>query len=303
MIGGLAAIVIIILLVLRDTFSDFSFGGSSFPICKNCGRNIYSSSKVCSECEWELIQSSEKYKLLKIRRSEIGKDINKFKRKNNLRVLGIVPHFGQILGIESELKKVRQFKDLGGDFEKYVAQILKLSRYKGVNVTPAGADDGVDIYCVDIQNNKVLVQCKNFKSGKIGNNEVLKLAGSIMNEGSNKGLFISTVGFTRQAQNLKIVKDKTIKLLDWELFYDSFLASLKSKSSSTKELSYTIKCESIDCLIDVIHQFSLDKSICVCGRDQIMHLNRFNHTEWSLSNYTLNMLVETEDKSYDYWME
>lgn len=300
----IAALIAIIVYYAVDLLLPASSSRStSFPKCSNCGETNYNSRRFCSSCEWEFIKASSRFKALKIRRTEIGKEVNAFKRKNELRKLGVIPKFDQILGVDSELKKVRQFKDLGGDFEKYVAEILKLSRYTNVKTTPKGADDGVDIFCRDRQNNKVLVQCKNFKSGKIGNTEVLKLAGSMMNEGSSRGLFISTVGFTRQAQSLKVVKDKTIKLLDWEHFYKSFLTPLKSKTSSPKKLNYTVKCESVDCSKEVIHNFKSPEAICECGRRQVMHLSSNNHSEWSLSNYSLELLVEAEGKPYTYWVK
>jgi len=296
-------IALIAVVLYYAFFSEYSTRGTSFPKCSKCKQTVYNSRKYCSDCEWELIQMSSKFKALKIRRTEIGKEVNAFRRRNDLRKLGLVPNFGQILDIDSELKKVRKFNDLGVDFEKYVGEVLKLTRYTNVETTPKGPDDGVDIFCRDSKKNKVLVQCKNFKSGKIGNTDVLKLAGSMMNEGSSKGLFISTVGFTRQAQKLKIVEERRIELLDWKLFYHQFLISCISKTNSNTELQYSVACESPECSKNVIHKFNSDEAVCECGRPQMMHLSKNNHTEWSLTNFSLERLVKASGKSLDYWME
>ena len=96
------------------------------------------------------------------------------------------------------------------DFEVLISEIF---RRKGYAVRPRGGnqpDGGVDIELWQ-GNDKYLVQCKQWKSTKVGVNVVRELFGVMAAEGAVGGFVVASGGFTRDAE--KFAHGRAIELL------------------------------------------------------------------------------------------
>ena len=80
--------------------------------------------------------------------------------------------------------------------------------------TQLSQDGGVDVVAFDkrpILGGKVVIQAKRYKH-TVGVSAVRDLYGTMMNEGANKGILVTTSGYGSAAFNF--VKDKPIELID-----------------------------------------------------------------------------------------
>jgi len=81
-------------------------------------------------------------------------------------------------------------------------------------LTRSSRDGGVDCVAFDqrpILGGKVVVQAKRYKH-TVGVSAVRDLFGTMMNEGANKGILVTTAGFGPDAY--EFAKDKPIELID-----------------------------------------------------------------------------------------
>lgn len=103
------------------------------------------------------------------------------------------------------------------DFEHLVRQLFELefSRNGGeVKVTQASRDGGVDAIIFDpdpLRGGKIVVQAKRY-TNTVGVSAVRDLYGTIINEGANSGILITTSDYG--ADSYEFAKDKPIKLLN-----------------------------------------------------------------------------------------
>lgn len=132
------------------------------------------------------------YRLEQIKKSEIEKTI-KIQKVEEL--LNIEPH----------------------KFEHVCADLLKQQGYEEVKVTKRSNDKGVDIICKK-GFIKYVVQCKRY-SNPVGSQDMQMFIGAMQNAEADKGIYITTSKFTREAQlmastnNIELV-DK-LKLAEW----------------------------------------------------------------------------------------
>jgi restriction system protein len=103
------------------------------------------------------------------------------------------------------------------DFEHLVAQLFEWEFSKNgieVKVTRASRDRGVDAILFDpnpLTGGKYVLQAKRY-TRTVDVSSVRDLYGTVMNEGANKGILITTAGFG--ADSYEFVKDKPISLVD-----------------------------------------------------------------------------------------
>jgi restriction system protein len=103
------------------------------------------------------------------------------------------------------------------DFEHLVAQLFEWEFSKGgaqVRVTRASRDRGVDAILFDpdpIRGGKYVIQAKRY-TRTVDVSAVRDLYGTVMNEGANRGILISTANFGPDAYEFS--KDKPISLID-----------------------------------------------------------------------------------------
>lgn len=99
------------------------------------------------------------------------------------------------------------------DFEVLVANLFGKMGLD-TKLTRASRDGGVDAIAFDtrpVLGGKVVIQAKRYR-GTVGVSAVRDLYGTMINEGANKGILVSTSGYGADAYNF--TKDKPIELID-----------------------------------------------------------------------------------------
>ena len=97
------------------------------------------------------------------------------------------------------------------EFEELVGEAYRRQGYTVVENTTAGPDEGIDLV-LKKDGGLVLVQCKQWKSTKVGVNIVRELLGVIAAKHATSGILITSGVFTQEAKNFAV--DKPIDLVD-----------------------------------------------------------------------------------------
>jgi restriction system protein len=97
------------------------------------------------------------------------------------------------------------------EFEELVGEAYRRQGYRVIENTTAGPDEGIDLV-LKKDGSLVLVQCKQWKSSKVGVNIVRELLGVMTAKHATSGILITSGIFTQEAKNFAI--DKPIDLVD-----------------------------------------------------------------------------------------
>ena len=97
------------------------------------------------------------------------------------------------------------------ELEEQVGEAYKRLGYELVRRGGAHADGGVDLE-LRRAGEKVLVQCKYWKTWQVGVRPVRELWGVVAGEGATRAIFVTTGGYSAAAR--EFAKDKAIELLD-----------------------------------------------------------------------------------------
>ena len=103
------------------------------------------------------------------------------------------------------------------DFEHLIRELFEKEFSKGggeVKVTQASRDGGIDAVAFDpdpLRGGKIVIQAKRY-TRTVGVSAVRDLYGTVMNEGANKGILVTTSDYGPDAYNF--AKDKPIQLLN-----------------------------------------------------------------------------------------
>ena len=101
------------------------------------------------------------------------------------------------------------------EFEKYVGRVFETKGYRGA-VTSAQKDNGIDIR-MHKGGKKYAVQVKRYAAhNSVGEPALRDFYGSFVDQGFEKGFFVTTSGFTPQA--LAWAKSRPIELIDGKAF-------------------------------------------------------------------------------------
>ncbi|MFB3882370.1 MAG: restriction endonuclease [Armatimonadota bacterium] len=168
------------------------------------------------------------------KQSFLGLDLSRVDKKSCLRNLGasvstkprdIVP-VRPVLEFDMVDRRFVEHSDLLGDLDAR-PNLMDLNPYEFENLvvnlfesmglesklTRTGRDGGVDAVVYDprpVLGGKVVVQAKRYRD-TVGVSAVRDLYGTMMNEGANKGILVTTSGYGPDA--LEFVKDKPIELI------------------------------------------------------------------------------------------
>jgi restriction system protein len=85
------------------------------------------------------------------------------------------------------------------EFEHYCAALLRRARWRA-DVTQASGDQGVDIVA-EKRGLRIVVQCKMY-SKPVGNRAVQEIVAGIAHEEAQRGVVVTTVGYTSAAEAL-----------------------------------------------------------------------------------------------------
>lgn len=116
--------------------------------------------------------------------------------------------------ILSDLESRPNLMDLNAfEFENLVGNLFKQLGLE-TKLTRSSRDGGVDVVAFDVRpvlGGKVVIQAKRYKN-TVGVSAVRDLFGTMMNEGANKGILVTTSGYGPDAFNF--ANDKPIELID-----------------------------------------------------------------------------------------
>ena len=116
---------------------------------------------------------------------------------------------GELLDRQTSVKSI---KDLPWkDFEYLVSEAYRRQGYTVHENLGGGSDGGVDLV-LDKDGNRTLVQCKNWKSSKVGVTTVRELFGVMTAEVASGGVVVCSGHYTNDA--IEFAKGKPISLVD-----------------------------------------------------------------------------------------
>ena len=111
---------------------------------------------------------------------------------------------------QTDLQSIRDLS--WQDFEHYVAEAYRRKGY-AVEETGSGADGGIDLIAKK-GGSKFLVQCKNWRTRKVGVRVVRELFGLVKAEGAAGGVLVVTGEFTAEAR--EFARQNRVDLVDGE---------------------------------------------------------------------------------------
>lgn len=119
----------------------------------------------------------------------------------------------KLLKTHTDLQSIRDLS--WQDFERYVGEVYRRLGYT-VEETGPGADGGVDLIARK-NGEKVLVQCKRWRTDKVGVEKARELFGVVKAEGATKGVLVTSGAFTPAAVEFAQSKaDGQLDLVDGE---------------------------------------------------------------------------------------
>jgi len=116
---------------------------------------------------------------------------------------------GELLDRQTSVKSIKAVN--WKDFEYLVSEAYRRQGYSVQENTFDGADGGVDLV-LNKDGNRILVQCKNWRSRKVGVSTIRELFGVVTAESANEGIVVCSGYFTSEA--MEFAKDKPITLVD-----------------------------------------------------------------------------------------
>jgi hypothetical protein len=113
---------------------------------------------------------------------------------------------------DSESRSIQTFKDLTWDeFEMFVGEMYRRKGYSVEISGGDGSDGGIDLV-LRKDEARVLVQCKNWNSSKVGAREIREFFGVVIAEYATRGIFVTAGDYTRDA--LEFAEGKPIEMID-----------------------------------------------------------------------------------------
>jgi restriction system protein len=97
------------------------------------------------------------------------------------------------------------------EFEELVGEAYRRQDYRVIENTTVGPDEGIDLV-LKKDGRLALVQCKHWKSAKVGVNIIRELLGVMSAEQASNGIVITSGVFTQEAKNF--AADKPLDLIE-----------------------------------------------------------------------------------------
>lgn len=116
---------------------------------------------------------------------------------------------GELLDRQTSVKSIKAVD--WKDFEYLVSEAYRRQGYSVQENTGAGADGGIDLV-LNKNGNRLLVQCKNWRSRKVGVTTIRELFGVVTAEDASEGIVVCSGYFTNEA--IEFAKGKPITLVD-----------------------------------------------------------------------------------------
>lgn len=123
------------------------------------------------------------------------------------------------------------------DMQELVAGVLRSLGYKTV-VSPPGSDRGRDIVAspdgFGFQNPRIVVEVKHRRTQRMGSQEIRSFLGG--RHSGDKGLYVSTGGFTKEAYYEAERASIPLTLMDFELLVETILENYSNLDEVTKQI-------------------------------------------------------------------
>jgi len=117
------------------------------------------------------------------------------------------------------------------EFEELLAEAYCRKGYRVVENTSRGADGGIDLR-LEQSGNRYLVQCKQWRSVKVGVSIVREMYGVMMHEKADGVIIVTSGMFTQEAKNF--ISDKPIDLVEGHQLVE-MINSVQSNTSMHNE--------------------------------------------------------------------
>lgn len=121
---------------------------------------------------------------------------------------------------QSSLEALRKLS--WDQFERLIAEFYSSLGYTVELVGQGGADGGVDIRLRGAGGELVLVQCKHWKSTRVGVAVVREMVGLAMHHGASRIVVVASAGFTKEAT--QFARGKSVNLIDGPLLVEMMRA-------------------------------------------------------------------------------
>jgi HJR/Mrr/RecB family endonuclease len=141
-------------------------------------------------------------------------------------VLEALEKLNKELGIQTDQLRNKITYTEARQFEYEIARLLKLMGYE-VHVTEATGDDGIDVFAQK-DSEKVIVQCKKWKSKPVGRAVIDELAGTAARHKTTRAILATTSSFSHDAE--QTAREHNIELWDFFMlcrFFQKFGQTLK----------------------------------------------------------------------------
>jgi len=116
-------------------------------------------------------------------------------------------------------------------FEELIAEAYRRKGYRVLENTSGGADGGIDLR-LERNGNRYLVQCKQWKSVKVGVNIVREMYGVMIHEKADGVIIVTSGMFTQEAKDF--ISDKPIDLIEGRQLVE-MINSVQSSPSMQSE--------------------------------------------------------------------
>lgn len=105
--------------------------------------------------------------------------------------------------VVAQTRSLEDLRNLGWrDFELLVGEMYRKRGYDVAESRGRAPDGGIDLDATTPAGRRVIIQCKHWKSGKIGVKIVRETLGVLHKEGADRAVVIGTGQFTQEAENL-----------------------------------------------------------------------------------------------------
>jgi restriction system protein len=116
------------------------------------------------------------------------------------------------------------------EFELLIAETYRSEGYSVTEMGGNGPDGGIDLTATAPNGALYLIQCKHYKTSKVGVKIVREMLGVLVKEGAKQGVIIATGAYTKDA--IKFAEGQPIELIDGPNLIERIQA-YKAKTPST----------------------------------------------------------------------
>jgi restriction endonuclease Mrr len=124
---------------------------------------------------------------------------------------------------QSTISNIKNLDPL--ELEQFTAELFMKMGYS-VSLTSQTGDHGIDIYLISPDNQKEVVQCKQWKSKKVSERDMREFYGAVMGEDATKGYFVAPWGFSQTAK--RWANGKNLILADAAWLYNKATQVLRT---------------------------------------------------------------------------